>query len=57
MVYIQFNPRLTRSLRLKLGLIEHSPLDRYDPTRALDVLTQEAAQWFDTCEKVQIGII
>lgn len=41
----------------RLGLIQHTPLNRFDPNGALDLLTEEAAQWFDGCEKVQFDII
>lgn len=41
----------------RLGLIQHTPLNRFDPNGALDLLTEEAAQWFDGCEKVQLDIM
>lgn len=41
----------------RLGLVNHTPLDRLDRDGALDVLTDEAAQWFDGCEKVQLDIL
>ena len=41
----------------RLGLIEHAPLDRSERNAALGVLTEEAAQWFDGCEKVQLDIV
>lgn len=41
----------------RLGLIEHLPSDRFDRNRALEVLTDEAAQWFNDCEKVKLDIV
>ena len=44
----------------RLGLIEHTPLapvDRSDHNGVLEVLTEEAEQWFDGCEKVQFDIV
>lgn len=41
----------------RLGLVVHTPLDHFDQNEALDVLTKEAAQWFDGCEEVQLDIV
>ena len=41
----------------RLGLIIHTPLYYFDSERVQDVLTEEAAQWFDDCEKVQLDIV
>ena len=41
----------------RLGLIEHPQSDHFDSEGGQDVLTEEAAQWFDGCEKVQLDIL
>lgn len=41
----------------RLGLIVHRPLDRFDRDGELDILPDDAAQWFDGCEKVQLDIL
>ena len=40
----------------RLGLIEQTPSDHYNDKGGINVSTEEAAQWFDGCEKVQLDI-
>ena len=40
-----------------LSLIEHSISDHFDDGGGLDILTEEAAQRFDGCEKAQFEIV
>lgn len=41
----------------RLDLIIYTPSDRFDRDGTLDVLTDEAAQWFNGCEKAQVNIV